>query len=680
MGDDTDAVDLGALPRWSERLIDRLDDEYGITRGELAERNFPDGRPPRWLRGTATEGGGDAPDWIQSFCLDADPAVRRLWVEEGFLSTDPGWLETLVTGDEADVARVFLLTGNVDDYAFSPDSGYLPAIDRIEENAAKRKDWVIRYSLSNGFERPVRGEATPEDDPSPFEDLDVDPDGRDGASRTRSPQEALDGDIRVMEELLERSYDGGIALIVDNLHLLSPPDSANVNQNVVTDAIKRWARSPSMFQSENQVVLLAGSSEGLTRDLRVASSHIETIDVPRPEDRGDRLKFLAALYAGARVVPMSGIRLDGATRPRFEDRFGSGITEQLRTLAERTSGLNLVGLENLVLRVNAGDEPQFSAEYVKRAKRDQLAQESGGILEVSEPDPGVDPESAFEGVGGLEAVKERLIRIGDLMERAGTSETVRRSLPSGLLFLGPPGTGKTLVARAFANACGVNFAELGNIRSMYVGESERNLSQALDLIRSLTPVVVFMDEIDQTMGRRGSGDDSGVDRRLFARILQFMSDPELDGQVIWIAASNEPTHIDPALKRAGRFDLTVPFVRPDAEGRRAILRVHLRDRDATVDLSASDWEWLLDRTAGFTGAELERVAKEAVWTELSADGETDDVTVDGDSVRAALSAYSPPANRREFRRMEDDALVEVTSVDMLTESQRERRERLVNGE
>lgn len=680
MGNDTDAVDLGALPRWSERLIDRLDDEYGIRTGELAQRNFPDSRPPRWLQGTPAGGGGDAPDWIRSFCLDADPAVRRLWIEEGFLSTDPAWLETLVTGDDADVARVFLLTGNVDDYAFSPDSGYLPAVDRIQENAAKRKDWVIRYSLSNGFERPVRGAATPDDDPSPFDDLDVDPHGDDAIDRARSPQEALDGDVRVMEELLERSYDGGIALVVDNLHLLSPPDSANVNQNVVTDAIKRWGRSPSMFQSENQVILLSGSSEGLTRDLRSASSHIERIDVPRPEDRRDRLKFLAALYAGARVSPMTGIRLDGATRPRFEDRFGSGITERLRTLAERTSGLNLVGLENLVLRVNAGDEGEFTTEYIKQAKRDQLAQESGGILEVSEPDPGVDPESAFDGVGGLDAVQERLVRIGNLMERAGTSETVRRSLPSGLLFLGPPGTGKTLVARAFANACGVNFAELGNIRSMYVGESERNLSRALDLIRSLTPVVVFMDEIDQTMGRRGSGDDSGVDRRLFARILQFMSDPELDGQVIWVAASNEPTQIDPALKRAGRFDLTVPFVRPGTDARCSILNVHLRDRDATVDLSSADWEWVIDRTAGYTGAELERVAKEAIWTGLSDGSDGDDVTVDADAIRAALEAYSPPVNRREFRRMEDEALVEVTAVDMLTEAQRERRDQLVNGE
>ncbi|GAB3413994.1 hypothetical protein GCM10027435_08590 [Haloparvum alkalitolerans] len=680
MSEPADGVEFSALPDWADRFVRDLDDRFGVLSGDRAEKNFPRGEAPPWLRGDHDGGDGSPPDWLDSFLMDGNPDLQRLWMDEGFLGPDPEWLAELHQHERADVARVFMLVGNVHDYAFSPHRGFTPVIDRLERSAAARKDWVVRYSLSNGFSDPIRGDSTPADDPTPFEVLEEDDlDLRDG--RARSPQEALDRDLQVIERLLGAGYDGGVSVIVDNLQLLVPPDSTNVNRNVLTDAIQRWAQSPEMFRSENQVVLLADGTDSLNDDLRSGTSHVDTIEVPRPETAEARLKFLTTLFTGSRVDHMPGVRLDAAGEPvRFSDEFGDRIDEKLATLANRTSGLDRVGLENLVLQARSERDGELTMEYVTEAKRDLLSEESGGLLQVTEPDPSTDPEEAFAAVGGLEPVRRKLLTISELLDEAGDSEMVRRSLPNGLLFLGPPGTGKTMVARAFANACGVNFAEFGDIRSMWVGESERNLSRALELIRSLKPVVVFMDEIDQSLGQRGDGTGSGVDQRLFARILQFMSDPELEGEVIWIGASNEPHKIDPALKRAGRFDLTIPFLRPDAEARRAILEVNFGRREATPALDESDWAELVERTEGYTGAELERVAKEAVWNHLAANGTGEGSTIPAEAVLDALETYQPPANRSEYRRMEDEALEEVTAVDLLPDRYKQRRRELGGGE
>lgn len=671
-------IELGGVPGWANRFLEDLDRKFGVLSGDLAETNFPDGNVPRWLRENRNEQTDDAPGWIDSFFLDGERGLQELWLERGFLREDPVWLANLLERERAKVARVFVLHGNIHDYAFSPDEGYMPVIDRIEANAVRRKDWVIRYSLSNGFSRPTRGTTTPEDQPTPLEELGLDDAERSrGMDSVANPRKAIHEDFRVMEEILRESYDQGVCLVVENLHMLLPSDSRNVDRNALSDAIQRWAQAPWMFESKNSVVLLADTLESLDSELRSRSSHIEPIEIPRPTGSKERLKFLTALFANSNVDPMIGTRMDNAGQLRFGSDFGSTMAARLNRLADRTSGLNLVGLENLALQVDVRDEKTFTLDFIKDAKRDILSRESGGLLRVTEPDPSVDRNEAFSHVGGLDKVRDKLLDISQLMNEGGDSEVIRGALPKGLLFLGPPGTGKTLVARAFANACGMNFAEFENIRSKWVGETERNLSKALGLIRSLKPVIVFLDEIDKSLGQ-GSGEaDSGVDQRIFARMLQFMSDPELEGEVVWIAASNRPDEIDPALKRTGRFDLTVPFLRPSEEARRQIFEIQFRNRGGAVDFSAEEWDELVARTEGFTGAEIEGLVKEAIWQTLVEDPNDRPVEVTYKDVIDAFEAYQPPVDRGDYQAMEERALLETTAVGLLSSEDRQRRERLL---
>ena len=139
---------------------------------------------------------------------------------------------------------------------------------------------------------------------------------------------------------------------------------------------------------------------------------------------------------------------------------------------------------------------------------------------------------------------------------------------------GPAGTGKSAVAEAVAHEAGVNAVvlNLARILGQYVGNSERNLEKALQAIKSLAPTIVFIDEIDQSVSRGGSG-DSGVSNRIFKRLLEFMSDTGNRGQVLFLAATNRPDLLDAALRRPGRFDKKIPFLIPDESERAAIIQV-----------------------------------------------------------------------------------------------------------
>jgi len=662
----------------TQEFLQMLDTRFKVSQPELFDRNFPQEHFPLWMRPGDPEGGNKIPSWIDSFFRHGDRELQKLWVEHGYLREDPAWLHDLLEVESARVSRVIALTGNINDYAFDPEEGYMPVIDRIEKSAARRKDWVIRYSLSSRFNRTLSMKAQAASDTKggdPLQEAEI------CAENKPSLMENLREDFQGMERILRRQYDGGVCLIIENLHMMLPPESRDIERNLIADSILRWAQAPWMYQSKNVVILLAESLDALSGELRTQGSQIEVIEIKRPDTQNERLKFLTAVFSGSQVAPMLKVRLDHATRPRFEEsEFGAGIARQLTRFADRTSGLNLVGLENLLLHVNVLERRVLTQGFIRDQKREILIQESAGLLTVTEPEGSEESRArAFEQIGGLERITERLLQISHMMDAKGESEMVRRAIPKGLLFLGPPGTGKTLVARAFAIACGVNFAELGDIREMWVGQSERNLSRVLSLIRSLRPVIVFVDEIDQSEGSRGEQGDTGVGKRIFSKLLQFMADPELEGEVLWIGASNRPDLIDPALKRAGRFDLVIPFFLPEADARKQVFNIQFRRRGAQIGLSDEDWKEVQKWSEGYTGAEIEALVKEAIWRKLAGKTASADMKMSLEDLKAAFSIYCPPANRDEYERMILEAVRDVTFIDLLPERYRKIREEMQTG-
>ncbi|MBN1483893.1 MAG: ATP-binding protein [Chloroflexia bacterium] len=260
----------------------------------------------------------------------------------------------------------------------------------------------------------------------------------------------------------------------------------------------------------------------------------------------------------------------------------------LTGLAKIGDGLNLVDLDNLNRRVRvksnfAQAEIVLGTSDVREAKGRVIDSQSHGLLEVSHP------INAFDDVGGLQYIKDYLRKQVECLKK-DSADTHR-----GIVLVGPPGTGKSIIAEALAKESGVNLIKMREIRSMWVGESERNLALALDLIVSMQPVVVFVDEVDQALGARGTGasGDSGTSARMFGRILEFMGSNEHRGKVFWVAASNRPDLLDAALLR--RFDMVVPLLMPNRTECCQIFCVmprviHHRDKSSgEVEVKAQDF-------------------------------------------------------------------------------------------
>lgn len=202
---------------------------------------------------------------------------------------------------------------------------------------------------------------------------------------------------------------------------------------------------------------------------------------------------------------------------------------------------------------------------IKRHKRRAINEQSNGLLEV------IDTARGFDAIGGMEIVKHYLRTLSRLMLRNSVDRRYNHLIPRGLILAGPPGTGKTIIAEALALESNINMVKLRNVREGLVGQSERNLTRAFDVIKALSPILVFVDEIDQALGNRGLGQssDGGTSERIFGQILEFIGDDRNRGNVIWVAATNRPDVLDAALLR--RFDRIIPCLLPTPDEQALIL-------------------------------------------------------------------------------------------------------------
>ena len=170
----------------------------------------------------------------------------------------------------------------------------------------------------------------------------------------------------------------------------------------------------------------------------------------------------------------------------------------------------------------------------------------------------------------------------------------------GLLLYGPPGTGKTMFARAVAGELGLPFLyrKMSEMKDKYVGESEKNVSRLFEEAYSHKKCVVFLDECESILRKRGNQKICIVEQFL-AELDGFAT--KRDSQIFVILATNRPWMIDSAVVRSGRIGLAVHVGLPEAETRRAIVAAALKDIPLAPDVSIDD---IVERTEGYSGAEL----------------------------------------------------------------------------
>ena len=221
------------------------------------------------------------------------------------------------------------------------------------------------------------------------------------------------------------------------------------------------------------------------------------------------------------------------------------------------------------------------------------------------------PNINWSDIGGLEEVKQKLKESVELpIKNPKAFSKIGITPPKGILLMGPPGCGKTLLAKAVANESEANFISVKGpeIFSKWVGESEKAIRQIFRRARQASPCVIFFDEIDSLVPRRGMNMGSQVSEKVVAQLLTEMDGLENLSDVVIIAATNRPDIVDPALLRPGRFDRIILVPHPDREARLKILKVHTKDMPLAKDI---DLEKIAEETEGYSGADLQAVCREA---------------------------------------------------------------------
>jgi len=235
------------------------------------------------------------------------------------------------------------------------------------------------------------------------------------------------------------------------------------------------------------------------------------------------------------------------------------------------------------------------------------------------------PNIDWDSVGGLEKIKSELreavewpIKYPESFERMG----IRPS--RGILLYGPPGTGKTLIAKAVAKESEANFIQVKgpSLLSMWVGKSEEGVRKIFERARQVAPCVIFFDELDSLAGKRGVETGSRVTERVLNQLLAEMDGLEDLKDILIIAATNRPDMLDPAVLRPGRFDRILLVNVPDEKGREMILNIHTKGMKKARNVKIKE---LAKKTIGYTGADLEAIAREAAMLALRENIEADEV-------------------------------------------------------
>ncbi|KAJ2861830.1 Ribosome biogenesis ATPase rix7 [Coemansia aciculifera] len=249
--------------------------------------------------------------------------------------------------------------------------------------------------------------------------------------------------------------------------------------------------------------------------------------------------------------------------------------------------------------------------------------------------------------------------------------------PRGVLLHGPPGCGKTLLANAIAGEVGVPFLQISapSIVSGMSGESEKKLREVFEEARDLAPCIIFIDEIDAITPKRENAQRE-MERRIVAQMLTCIDDlswEKTDNKpVMLIGATNRPDSLDPALRRAGRFDREIAMPVPDEAAREQILGVMCAKLLLSGDFDIKE---LAKRTPGYVGADLTAlttaagmIAVKRIFHNLQT------MTTDGDTLSAKLAdklAHAAVENgssgqNADFMCIDDDPALDSNSVPLAT--------------
>ncbi len=467
-------------------------------------------------------------------------------------------------------AHEFLLHFNVQDLLYDDVYGYLPAFDYLMEQLnVLGCDLVVGYNTSQGIIWPNIGRrrnmqkmlklipASQEEDPEterprinanlaidklhedPF--INVDPE----------PSEDLQ---RQLNNLLQQGR-AKVGLVINSLEHLVPNDPSlssggHYDLQRFFSRIQNWASDLEIRRRRHIILLLTQNTFDVHPSLTV-NPEIPVIEIPFP-DYAQRRHFIDHLHAIS----------DDASQMRKT----LGDDRDREVLAHETIGLNLFGVHD-VIRQAESTQQKAVGEPLVRYQRESIRTFSHGILELGDAQRNPSADGWYV-----------MWTIRDIAE--GMKNQDLRRVPRGVLFLGPPGTSKIYAAQLLAGEANMTFIQLryasqvGEV-TININENgnsyERNLNAALSFIRGISPVVVFIDEIEQVPPHTSMHPEER--QPVPQSLVNAISDTSLHGRVIWVGASHRPDLMPQIFRQYGIFDTKFVMLPPIAEGRIEILRL-----------------------------------------------------------------------------------------------------------
>lgn len=441
-------------------------------------------------------------------------------------SDAPDWLRELALAYESGAHGQFVLYGNVSD-RFVLDGRLVPLARFLEAQLLGGFQVVFTYDAGNGL-AVARGSERLRDWPA-FEKLGPLP---------REPRAALEVVARYLRyranlRALGRGEEEHVAFLLRGADQWLPGGRAGDFEIAgLASLIRDFASEAPYAELPFASFLIVDNLNDLHPQVAF-NPRVARLRIPLP----DAARLTAAL---------AQLRLDHPAA--FDPQQGDEATAQALT------GVSLSALQSLVRQRGHQRRPLQPADFVE-VKKALVEGDAAGLVEFVESRRTLED---YHAPAGLKA----WLRQDIALWRAGDT----RALPMGYLLCGPVGTGKTYLVECLAGEAGVPVVKLKNFRDRWVGSSEGNLEKIFRLIRALGRCIVFIDEADQTLGRRDSGSgDSGLSGRLYSMIAQEMSDSDNRGRLMWMLASSRPDLIEVDLKRPGRVDVKIPLL-PTASG------------------------------------------------------------------------------------------------------------------
>src|SRR4051812_27051773 len=449
-----------------------------------------------------------------------------------------GWATELARRWNSGTYSLFVLHGNIFDVfpiQAAKSISYVPLKAFLARRIFPEREFLLFYDIGDGLTF-----GSGEMQKRFFEWLEV----YDQVEQTNFHQQGPPRDLIRLAPLLRRFFLRltedkkdwkGITLIIDFPEKLIPPSEdsgASVEERMNLVTLLKWAASSDLRQADVGVLLVTESASKLHADL-LQNPHVAQVRLELP-DAEERSRFL-----------QSGWPESMAGGKAISDWSDFSAAE----LVPRTAGLNLLRIQHLLAEA-VHNGARVTSEHVAVSKKRLIEEFCQGLVRFKDPKPGV----SLDLVATHEAAKVKLRELAWLIKNNKTDVVER-----GILVPGRVGVGKSFLIDCFASECGLPVMELGEFRSKWVGDTERQQSRILMTVRALGPVIVVVDEADAVFGNRSEGGDSGVSSRVFAAFAAHLGDSSLRGRELWVAMTSRPDLLAIDMKRQGRFGQSLPL-------------------------------------------------------------------------------------------------------------------------